>query len=150
MLLKKFIQKCRESEPKLAERDTRQETLMEEYNQIVWVHSLYRDLFQDLVKLPYLTHLFPKEIKYRLRANYDINPDVTDEEEPADISTKVSQGIMKKGVGTLAEKIFTRTILFKASSLAIRLNPLAMATSYLFSELLEVIKKTKKEDQLIN
>ena len=50
-----------------------------------------------------------------------------------EILEKVGQNIITKSVGQIIEKVFTKTFLIRASSLAIRLNPLAMAASFAFS-----------------
>jgi len=49
------------------------------------------------------------------------------------IIENVSSNLIKKTFGVIAEKMFTRTFLLQASTLAIKLNPLAIAASFAFS-----------------
>ena len=64
------------------------------------------------------------------------------------MTDKAKNVIMNKGFGILAEKIFTKTFILQASSLAIRLNPLSMVASYAFSELVSKYRKEKKGEEL--
>ena len=52
---------------------------MDEYQRLVWVQSLYSDLFLDLTRLPYLTRLFSPGTVYRLRHKYDLNQEMGEE-----------------------------------------------------------------------
>lgn len=61
---------------------------------------------------------------------------------------KVGEGVLKKGVGELAEKIFTKTFLLRASSIAIRLNPVAIAATFAFSTLMETYRQSKREEEV--
>jgi hypothetical protein len=63
---------------------------------------------------------------------------------------KVSEGVLKKGFGEIVEKIFTKTFLLRASSIAIKLNPFAIAATFAFSSLLEYYRKEKKEGELLS
>jgi len=54
--------------------------------------------------------------------------------------------VIKKGFGEIVEKVFTKTFLLRASSVAIRLNPIAIAATFAFSSLVDYYKKEKKEE----
>jgi hypothetical protein len=43
---------------------------MAKYSRALWRHTLYCELFEDLVAIPYLASLFPSNKKYRLAARY--------------------------------------------------------------------------------
>jgi hypothetical protein len=62
-------------------------------------------------------------------------------EEKGGVMEKVSEGILKKGFGELTEKVFTRTFLLRASSIAIRLNPVAIGATFAFSSLVDYYRR---------
>jgi len=62
----------------------------------------------------------------------------------------MSEGIVKKGFSAVAEKVFTKTFILQASTLAVKLNPFAMIASFGFSELISYYRKEKKEEEANN
>lgn len=64
------------------------------------------------------------------------------------MTDKAKNVLVNKGFGILAEKLFTKTFILQASTLAIRLNPLSMVASYAFSELVGKYRKEKKGEEL--
>lgn len=73
--------------------------LVDQYSHLLWQHTLYCELFEDLVSLPYLAGIFPPNKKYRLVQRYaQISPLRTSEQDGA-LMEKVSEGILKKGIG---------------------------------------------------
>ena len=64
------------------------------------------------------------------------------------VTDKAKNVIVNKGFGILAEKVFTKTFILQASTLAIRLNPLSMVASFAFSELISKYRKEKKGEEL--
>lgn len=80
--------------------------------------------------LPYLQTLFPSQ-KYQLRE--DLCPELISLHAQGQLVTeKMSNTLVNKGFGIIAEKLFTKTFIIQASSLAIRLNPLCMVASFAF------------------
>lgn len=117
---------------------------------MLWKHTLYCELFEDLISLPYLASLFPPNKKYRLAYRYaQISPLRTSEQGGA-LMEKVSEGILKKGIGELTEKVFTRTFLLRASSIAVRLNPVAIAATFAFSSLVDYYRQERREEDIVN
>lgn len=122
--------------------------LADRYSHLLWNHSLYCELFEDLVALPYLAAVFPPNKKYRLAARYaQISP--VRASEKGGVMEKVSEGILKKGFGELTEKVFTRTFLLRASSIAVRLNPVAIGATFVFSSLVDYYRRERKEEELL-
>jgi hypothetical protein len=60
----------------------------------------------------------------------------------------LSSGLVNKGIGFITEKLFTKTFLLQASSLAVKLNPIAMLASFAFAELIAKLRKQKKGAQI--
>lgn len=64
------------------------------------------------------------------------------------MTDKAKNVLVNKGFGIIAQKLFTKTFILQASSLAIRLNPLSMVASFAFSELISKYRKEKKGQEL--
>ena len=75
-------------------------------------------------------------------------PDVIGLKTKDQVTDKAKNVLVNKGFGILAEKLFTKTFILQASTLAIRLNPLSMVASYAFSELVGRYRKEKKGEEL--
>lgn len=60
----------------------------------------------------------------------------------------MSDTLVSKGIGIIAEKIFTKTFIISASSFAIRLNPICMVASFAFGELIGKYRKDKKGEEI--
>lgn len=123
------------------------EELEAAWGRAIWEHSLWCELLLDIVNYPYLQAVFPPSRNYRLTPRVAAINWGQKAEGREQMLEEVGANIVKKGVGSLAEKMFTRTFLLQASSIAIRLNPFALAASFAFSELLAVYRKDKKNQQ---
>ena len=121
-------------------------TLLSEYNQELWKHTIYVELFEDLIAIPYLQQVFPKNKRYRLKHRFQELSPLRNSERTDEMVEKVSEKVIKKGFGEIVEKVFTKTFLLRASSVAIRLNPIAIAATFAFSSLVDYYKKEKKEE----
>jgi hypothetical protein len=118
--------------------------LLTEYNQVLWKHTIYVELFEDLITIPYLEEAFPKNKRYRLKHRFQELSPLRSSERTDEMVEKVSEKVIKKGFGEIVEKLFTKTFLLRASSVAIRLNPIAIAATFAFSSLIDYYKKEKK------
>lgn len=96
--------------------------------------------------LPYLRGILPEKCRYQLKNEF--LPDIVGHKVEENIKEKVSTSLVNKGFGIIAEKIFTKTFIIQASSLAIRLNPICMVASYAFGELITKYRKDKKGEEL--
>lgn len=96
--------------------------------------------------MPYLWDVFKENKKYQLREEYC--PDIVGFVDKDKVADKAKNIIVNKGFGILAEKVFTKTFILQASSLAIKLNPLSMVASFAFSELISKYRKEKKGEEL--
>jgi hypothetical protein len=45
--------------------------------------------------------------------------------------------------------VFTRTFLLRASSIAVRLNPVAIAATFAFSSLVDYYRQERREDEIV-
>lgn len=96
----------------------------------------------DFISYPYLTCIFPATKVYRLNSKLiPLNSFSHATTVGSKIIEDVSSSLIKKTFGAIAEKMFTGTFLLQASTLAIRLNPIAIVASVAFSEVFGYYKK---------
>lgn len=73
--------------------------MLAKYSRALWKHTLYCELFEDIIAIPYLASLFPSNKKYRLASKYSQLSPVRSSEKGGEMMEKVSEGVLKKGFG---------------------------------------------------